>query len=247
MWQDLGLSSFLVVSVFSIVQSVFGVGLLVFGTPTLLILGYSFSDSLIVLLPASLAISLFQMCGGFYIDCRLVGNFILYCLVPLAAALAFILFFKLNTSLNVLVAVILALFSVMRMSSVADNLIRSWVTRHQKLCLVLMGVVHGISNLGGGLLTIFASAIYRDKVQIRQLIALCYSCFAAIQLGLLFIFFPNSFGWYQLSYALVSTLIFLTVGNHVFRWISASMFYNFFTGLMVSYSLLLALRAANYF
>ena len=33
---------FLVISVFAVIQSLFGVGLLVFGTPTLLLLGYAF-------------------------------------------------------------------------------------------------------------------------------------------------------------------------------------------------------------
>src|SRR4051794_26324194 len=46
---------------FAVVQSVFGVGLLVFGTPTLLLLGFSFEDVLAYLLPCSIVISVLQV------------------------------------------------------------------------------------------------------------------------------------------------------------------------------------------
>ena len=49
---------------FSVVQSVFGVGLLVFGTPTLLLAGYSFEETLAYLLPCSMAISALQAWDG---------------------------------------------------------------------------------------------------------------------------------------------------------------------------------------
>ena len=44
--------TFLIISVLSIVQSLFGIGLLVFGTPTLLLMGYPFPNTLAILLPA---------------------------------------------------------------------------------------------------------------------------------------------------------------------------------------------------
>ena len=45
---------FAVIIVLAVVQSLFGVGLLVFGTPTLLLLGYPYQDALAILLPAPL-------------------------------------------------------------------------------------------------------------------------------------------------------------------------------------------------
>ncbi len=49
------------VLVLAVVQSVFGVGLLVFGTPTLLLLGYPFDQVLAYLLPCSILISALQV------------------------------------------------------------------------------------------------------------------------------------------------------------------------------------------
>ena len=54
----------LIVFLFSTVQSLFGVGLLVFGTPTLLLLGFSFEETIAYLLPCSILISLMQTLGG---------------------------------------------------------------------------------------------------------------------------------------------------------------------------------------
>ena len=41
-------------------QSIFGIGLLLFGTPTFLLLGYNFLEVLNLLLPMSVTISLIQ-------------------------------------------------------------------------------------------------------------------------------------------------------------------------------------------
>ena len=50
----------LIVSIFSFLQSVFGVGLLLFGTPTLLLMDFQYTEVLWILLPCSLIISLIQ-------------------------------------------------------------------------------------------------------------------------------------------------------------------------------------------
>ena len=50
-----------VIVVVSVIQSLFGVGVLLFGTPILLFLGYEFADVLTILLPISLSINLIQI------------------------------------------------------------------------------------------------------------------------------------------------------------------------------------------
>ena len=53
------------ISFTSLVQSIFGTGVLLFGTPILLILGYNFQYTLIILLPISISINLFQIKDSF--------------------------------------------------------------------------------------------------------------------------------------------------------------------------------------
>ena len=50
----------LILAILIIFQSIFGVGLLLFGTPTFLYFDYSFSETLYLLLPLSFVISLIQ-------------------------------------------------------------------------------------------------------------------------------------------------------------------------------------------
>ena len=51
----------LIILLLSCVQSVFGMGILLFGTPTFLLLRYSFSETLGLLLPALFVISVAQV------------------------------------------------------------------------------------------------------------------------------------------------------------------------------------------
>ena len=63
----------------AVVQSIFGVGMLLFGTPILLLLGYSFVDALGIVLPISIAISLLQVIKHVdYVDTAFYKNVLRY-------------------------------------------------------------------------------------------------------------------------------------------------------------------------
>ena len=51
----------IVIIVTASIQSLFGVGVLLFGTPLLLLLGYPFLETLLILLPISASINLLQV------------------------------------------------------------------------------------------------------------------------------------------------------------------------------------------
>ena len=55
----------ILIAVFSVVQSIFGVVLLLFGTPTLLLLEHSYAETLWLLLPCSVAISFIQVVNNY--------------------------------------------------------------------------------------------------------------------------------------------------------------------------------------
>ena len=88
---------------FSGVQSIFGVGLLLFGTPTLLLLGYPYADTLWISSPASVTISIIQVIRGYtYISPD--RTVYLFTVPPLAVCLIFVLiqrdFFDITKKLN---------------------------------------------------------------------------------------------------------------------------------------------------
>ena len=60
-----------VIVVTATIQSIFGIGILLFGTPLLLLGGYDFVNALTVLLPISLLINLFQIVQGKALICLL--------------------------------------------------------------------------------------------------------------------------------------------------------------------------------
>ena len=73
---------------FTIFQSIFGVGLLVFGTPTLLLFGYSFPEVLSYLLPSSITVSFFQIYNRWeYIDLYKIN--VIFYMVPMVRLLFF--------------------------------------------------------------------------------------------------------------------------------------------------------------
>ena len=234
-----------IVAALAVVQSLFGVGLLVFGTPTLLLLGHSFADTLAILLPASITISVLQVWKSNGRDSAFIRTFAGVCLVPLTLALAAALVFDLRSSLNLIVAFMLAVFVVLRFRPDLDERMRAWVSRHDRTWLVLMGTVHGLSNLGGALLLIFAAARFRQKEDIRALIAFCYACFAAVQLAVLAFVTPGVLGWPMLGYGVVAAGVFLVVGQPVFRWTPAPAFDRLRTLMAGAYAGLLGLRAVG--
>jgi uncharacterized membrane protein YfcA len=233
------------VAAFSLVQSLFGVGLLVFGTPTFLLLGYSFPGTLAILLPASLAVSLLQVQKGPKVDSEFARQFLLWCLPALAVSLTLVLTFQFQTSLTLYVAVLLAAFAVLRAAPLLGEYAKSWIADHAREWFLLMGAVHGLSNLGGALLTIYAAARYKEKDRMRAAIALCYSYFAAIQLAILAVLRPDVFGWSQLAYAVVAAGVFMIVGQPTFRGLSAAVFDRLLTAFVSGYAILLALKFAK--
>ena len=89
MTQEIAILYF-VIFLFSGVQSIFGVGLLLFGTPTLLLLGYPYADTLWILVPASVTISIVQVIRGYtYISPD--WTVYLFTVPPLAVCLVFTL------------------------------------------------------------------------------------------------------------------------------------------------------------
>ena len=65
----------------SALQSIFGTGILLFGTPVLLMLGNNFQTTLTILLPASILVNCFQIRNNFKnIDQHFYKNLILFCL-----------------------------------------------------------------------------------------------------------------------------------------------------------------------
>ena len=173
-----------IIAVFSVVQSIFGVGLLLFGTPTLLLLGYSYSETLWLLLPCSVTISLIQVVN----DYKLIEakKRAVYLVIPtLVLSLALVVTYKNGINITRIVGVLLLLIGVIRFSSKLQVLLSSMVKKHIQMYYIIIGVVHGVSNMGGGPISILMSTIYSKKEIIRANVAFIYLILAIFQLVVL--------------------------------------------------------------
>ena len=174
----------IIIVVFSIIQSVFGVGLLLFGTPTLLLLEYSYSETLWLLLPCSVTISLIQVVN----DYKLIEakRRVVYLIIPtLVLGLSFVIIYANGINMTRIVGVLLLLIGVIRFSSKLQVLLSSMVKKHIQMYYIIIGVVHGVSNMGGGPLSILMSTIYSKKEIIRANVAFIYLILAMFQLVVL--------------------------------------------------------------
>ena len=171
---------------YSLIQSVFGIGLLVFGTPTMLLMGYSYTESLWILIPPSLALSLSQvLLSKKQIESK--KDIYIYTISPLIICLIVITQIDYLIDIKKIVGLFLLLIVFLRTNKYSEKLIKVIVSDYRRLSLIIIGAIHGLSNLGGGPLSAMMSIIHSDKETIKVNIAFVYFIFALSQLTVLFI------------------------------------------------------------
>jgi uncharacterized protein len=164
----------------AVIQSLFGVGVLLFGTPLLLLFGFNFTTILTILLPISLIISFFQIVISYKnIDFVFYKRMLLYTIPFIVLFLNFVISIKLN--INLYVGCFLVLVALQRQFPVIDEQLKN-IMKFESIYLALMGIVHGLTNLGGSLLTAIILNKNLDKDKTRATVAVCYFTFALFQL-----------------------------------------------------------------
>ena len=110
----------IVIVLFGSIQSVVGVGLLLFGTPMLLILGYAYIEVLWILLPASCSLSLFQIFENY----KLIQSKkeVYFFTIP-ALLFSLILIIKLAYLIDIkrIVGVFLLSIAILRLTNLSDK------------------------------------------------------------------------------------------------------------------------------
>jgi uncharacterized protein len=219
------------VIVLAAVQSVFGVGLLVFGTPTLLMLGAPFADVLAYLLPCSIAVSALQVAASGGLTLTPIRLKFLFLTAPavLAGTLLVLVVGK-GADLKPLVGTMLLVTAGIRLVLPVRSALDQFIARRLGLFTLALGALHGLTNLGGGVLTLIVSAVHHDKEDVRRHIAFCYGMMAVIQLSTLLAttrLHVEPVIWVALpllaigSYTIVGRLLFRLAGQTAYnRWLT---------------------------
>lgn len=235
------LSALILIFIFATIQSVFGIGLLVFGTPSLILLGFSFEEALLTLLPSSLLISLLQLKE----DHKLVDKFILkFCswtIPSMVLGLILALTVLPGLPLKFFIAGVLFFGAAIRLSPSLNAVLQSWLNKNERLYLLVMGLVHGMSNLGGGLLTVYAGLLFSEKRRVRVHVAMGYAVFAIAQIIVLLVLKHSLLKWELLLPPLVAITAFLSIGRWSFNVASAAVFNNAMTAFMLIFAAMLLL------
>ncbi len=232
-----------VVIVLSGVQSVFGVGLLVFGTPTLLILGVPFEQVLAYLLPCSIVISFLQVRsgGGFALD-PLRRGFLLFTAPLVLAGTVLILIFGARAHVREIVGIMLIITGGLRLLGPVRQAAGLVIRRRLPFFLALLGIIHGLSNLGGGVLALIVGSVESDKTGMRRQIAFGYGTMAVIQLATLAATTPvHIVPWLWLTLPGIAALSYLVVGDRLFRASGERAYQNGLTALIIAFGLALIL------
>jgi len=204
------------VLVASLIQSLFGVGVLLLGTPWMLMLGMDFTATLQLLLPISLTISLFQLKGCHqHVDRSILREIIFFCLPAIGVALW--MSTRWSPPLEIIVAIIVLTFSLQDRLDFIRRSLRQ-LLKFQRSYITIMGLVHGASNLGGSMLTALAFGKGLDRHISRATVVAGYTLFAIIQLAVLTLAGDN----WQVSKAtgvglmLTGTITFWLTENYLF-------------------------------
>jgi len=228
----------IVISSFSIIQTLFGVGLLVFGTPTLLLMGYPFTTALLLLLPSSILLSAIQIFVGKN-QIEIKKEFLYYSIPPMLLGLIIISTGFFDLDLKLIIGLILVFITVVRTLKKYHKYLLKIFSHNVKLFMVFMGAIHGISNQGGGLLTLYFSTIYNNKLIIRSNIAFCYFTYGVFQLLYLLFFHFSPVALMGILLSAISILIFYTVGGKIFHRTSEQLFQKLISFAIVIFGLIL--------
>ena len=229
----------LVVALFSAVQSLFGVGLLVFGTPTLLVLGYSFESTIGILLPSSIAISAMQVVAGWGYVGQLKKSVFTHSVPLIAVGLMLVLSRAVAIDMTLLVGLMLVATAAIRYAEGIQRYLSGIAKRHLKGSLMAIGMVHGLSNMGGGLLTLLVTTLYDDKESIRANIAYGYLVFAVSQLIVLILVSPAQVTVYSLLLPLIALATYRTIGTLIYLKASSAGYQRMITLFILTYGVLL--------
>jgi uncharacterized membrane protein YfcA len=227
-----------IVILFGTVQSIFGVGLLLFGTPTLLLLGYPFEQVLALLLPCSIVVNLLQVSTSWKFV-TLQRDFINFCLPAVAVGLIVSLSLTQKLNFKIVIGLLLLITAILRSSNIFKYKLEVLFRKLTKISLFIIGAVHGLTNMGGGLLTIFISSLYRENQTLRANIAFGYLLMATCQIAVLIALRTEIFDLRILVLVTTASATYLLIGNRIFQMTSKATYQYLITALIVIFGVLM--------
>ncbi len=233
-----------IIILYSIVQSFYGVGILLLGTPTLIYFEYSFIDTLNILIPPSITISIIQIftTGINKNKNNLIiykKNFLLLCLPSIFCGLFIVTKIYDDINFNYLIAITIIILLAFLKIKYLNNFISYFFNKYLKIFHILIGIIHGLTNMGGSFLSIYVSEITNQNTfDRRYLIAYSYFYMSLIQIITLYLTEKFFFNLTSLILILIAFTCYIVFYKLV-KKINYIKYNNFFYYLLLFYALLL--------
>ena len=171
----------IIVVILVIIQSIFGVGLLLFGTPSLLLLGYDFANTINILMPVSISISALQFFKSKNKDINFVKEYNLFCLPFLIIFLIIALKFNYFFNFKLIVALLLIVSSLIILNKSKFSTFKITFFKIKKVVLIGIGLIHGLTNMGGGFLAIYSTIMSQNNKEFSRY----YICYGYLIMGII--------------------------------------------------------------
>jgi hypothetical protein len=194
------------------------------------------------LLPISIAINSLQILKHYQgIDVGFYKNVLLYTLPFVVLFLFFVSIAKIN--INMLVGGFLVLVALKSYFPIMEKALQRMM-KYERIYLAVMGIIHGLTNLGGSLLTAVVHAKSYEKDTTRVTVAICYATFAVFQLITLFLLgssFELTFAGHM-SFVLLGVIVFLLTEEIVYSAIDNQKYSQVFAVFLLCSGVLLMIK-----
>ena len=232
-------SEIIIISLLIVIQSIFGVGLLLFGTPSFLVLGYDFANTINILMPISITISALQFFRSKVKDRVFIAEYNAFCLPFLIIFLFLALKFKYLFDFKLLVALLLVFSSILILNKKKFSSFRKTFFKLKKIVLIGIGCVHGLTNMGGSFLAIYSTLVSENVKEVTRY----YICYGYLIMGLfqylmvLLISYEN-LNFTKLYYLVIALLIYFPT-QKIFKNIDDRKFSKYINIIALAYGFLI--------
>ncbi len=223
------LVNFILIVILTTIQSIVGVGVLVVGTPTLLLMNLSMIEVISFLLPISILTSLLNIIimkkqNDFFYNLERLKNFFKLCIPAVFIGLLLLKYLDklINFDYVVSFIIIFTLFFREHFSKIFKKVSK----RVHKVILVIIGIIHGMTNSGGSLLSIMMMNLNKSNKNSRSEITLFYFILALLQFFLFYLIFDSTIKIYQFYLNIVYILIGVVLGNILLKFTEKILYQN---------------------
>lgn len=223
------------ISLLVFIQSILGIGILVLGTPIMLFLDYNMPEILGVLLPISIFTSVINILiiqkynsknnykkfinPKIFLDKKTKYYFFVICLPSVFIGLVMLKYFEEYFNFKIAVSVLIFLSLIVKIKYEKKIILLSNFLK--KIIFLLIGFVHGLTNSGGTLLSLFVSSLNRNfKNKSRINITFFYMILASLQYLIYLALFKNYPNLTWVLLLILYTLLVSLIANYLIKFLN---------------------------